>query len=343
MAKLSDSIHTFKTGDLVFTRYPPKGPQPIHVTLFLEARTGLGRGYVHAGATHLEIADVATYADDKDAGGYLHAHPTDATVRANTTAVAQLFARTAKRTPYGSYPGSADFSRMNLTPKSPHASRFTGMIRTGSIGDIPFQFPALHRLLKWTLRAIEEATLSENRGITCAAFIAACHQVARMRAFLDETGVGYQPEKIRGCIQQLDALAETKASLREGLELLGTDPANNKPIYRDQAYRENSNRKLTEVGRKTLGELAKDVAWKDMDGTIVTRLKTGAVDPVSSMEKIWLVIQTRMLGIPEVSASLLETIIGNDFLFDAKYVSSPLLAERIRNAPGWNTTEYTHY
>lgn len=343
MARLTDSIHTFQTGDLVFTRYPPKGPQPIHVTLFLEARTGLGQGYVHAGATHLEIADVDTYADDRDSGGYLHAHPTDPVIRDNTTAVAQLFARTARRTPYGSYPSSVDFDRLELAVKSPHASRFTGMIRTGSIDDIPFQFPALRRLLKWTLRAIENATLSENRGITCAAFIAVCHQVARMRRFLEETGVGYQPDKIKACIQQLDALAETKASLREGLELLGTDPVNNKPIYRDQAYRENSNRKLTQAGRSTLGEMAKDVPWKALDKAIVDRLKTGSSSPLPNMEKIWLVIQTRMLGIPEVLANLLENIIGNDFLFDAKYVSSPLLAERIRNAPGWNTTEYTHY
>lgn len=343
MAKLTDSIHTFQTGDLVFTRYPPRGTQPIHVTLFLEARTGLGRSYVHAGATHLEIADAATYADDKGAGGYLHAHPADATVRANTAMVAQLFASTVKRTPYGSYPGRADFERMSLAPVSPHASRFTGMIRTGSIDEIHFEFPALRRLLKWTLRAIERSTLSENRGITCAAFIAVCHQVARMRAFLDETGVSYHPEKIRACIQKIDAMTETKAMLRKDLELLGSDPANGKPIYRDQAYRENSNRKLTEDGRGAMVNLAKNVAWGELDSTIVARLKPDAPIRLPYVEKVWLVIQTQMLDIPKVSARLLEDIIGSDFLFDAKYVSSPLLAERIRNAMGWNTTEYTNY
>lgn len=343
MAKLTDSIGTFQTGDLVFTRYPPTSPQPIHVTVYLAPREGLGQSYVHAGASEVEIADVSTYADDKDSGGYLHAHPTDAGLRENVAEVAALFARTAKKTPYGSYPSSKDFQRMGSAPQSPHASRFTGMIRTASFNEIPFEFPALHRLLKWTQRAIEDAPLSENRGITCAAFVAACHQVARLRAFFDLTGTRHQPGKLRDCLHQLDTLVQTKVSLRQGLEVLGTDERTGKPIYRDQAYREHSNRALTQPGRGSLQDMSKRIDGGSLSGPIRTRLKKNAESPLPALEKIWLVIQTQMLGIHESMADLLENIIGPDFLFDAKYVSSPLLAQRVREAQGWNTTEYKDY
>lgn len=232
---------------------------------------------------------------------------------------------------------------MGSTPQSPHASRFTGMIRTGSFNDIPFEFPALQRLLKWTLRAIEEATFSENRGITCAAFVAACHQVARLRAFFDQTGTRYQPDRLRTCLNQLDTLVQTKASLREGLEVLGTDERTGKPIYRDQAYREHSNRRLTQTGRESFQEMSKQIDVKSLSDPIRTRLGKNAQAPLPALEKIWLVIQTQMLGIHESVADLLANIIGPDFLFDAKYVSSPLLAQRVRNAQGWNTTAYTQY
>jgi hypothetical protein len=211
MSKLTDSINTFVTGDLVFTRYPPTSPQPIHVTVFLEPRAGLGgRSYVHAGATQLEIADAATYKDDKDSGGYLHAHPTDNDLRARTAEVAQAFAQTVKRTPYGSYPSSKDFQRLNLAVQSPHASRLTGIVRTTSFAQIPFEFAALVRLLKWTLRAIDNAPLSGNRGITCAAFVSICHQAARMLLSFDDVGLTWQPEKIRTCLQTLNGLVDAK-------------------------------------------------------------------------------------------------------------------------------------
>jgi hypothetical protein len=340
MSKLTDSINTFETGDLVFTRYPPKSPQPIHVTLFLEPRTGLGRSYVHAGAQQLEIADVETYADDKDSGGYLHAHPTDSVLRSRTAEVAQQFAQTVKRTPYGSYPSSKDFQRLGLVVQSPHASRFTGMVRTTSFAEIPFEFAALVRLLKWTLRAIDNAPLSENRGITCAAFVSICHQVARMLIFFDAVGLTWQPEKIRTCLQTLNGLVESKASLRAALDKIGEDPTrNNKPIYRDQAYRENSNRKLTTASKRELDSKRANVDYTSVPDEALKRLKRRA--PSSELEGHWLVIQTEWLGIHAASTKSLQDILG-DFFFDAKYVSSPILSQRVQNI-GWRTVPFDAY
>src|SRR5690349_22277609 len=132
MAKLTDSMGTFRTGDLVFVRYPPRGTQPIHVTVFLEPEFGLGESYVHAGDAQLEIATHASYEEYREYGGYLHAHTTDAELRNRVAAVAALFARDAKRTPYGHYPNKDDVTRVNKgkAVESPRANRFGGMIGT---------------------------------------------------------------------------------------------------------------------------------------------------------------------------------------------------------------------
>lgn len=342
MAKLTDSINTFQTGDLVFVRYPPKGTQPIHVTVFLKAGDRLGgSSYVHAGATEVEIASASTYEEDSDAGGYLHAHPTDTTLRENVANVARIFAQTAKKTPYGSYPSSSDFTRLQdagtikQQPKSPHASRFTGMIRTVSIDAIPFEYPALHRLLKWTFRALTNAPLSDHRGITCAAFVALCHQVARMQTHLIETGAAFPPESVKKCVETMEKHLVTKASLRQELELIAKDPKTSKNIYRDQAYRENSNRVLNTKG-KALASKAKSL-----------RDEKHATDQVDELESLWWLMQTKLLNIDESITKKLTEILGPNFMFDAKYVSSPVLADALRGdgggAAGWNTTEYKDY
>lgn len=340
MSKLTESINTFVTGDVVFTRYPPTSRQPIHVTIFLAARTGLGQSYVHAGAKYLEVAPAATYADDKGAGGYLHAHPTDDRLRARTADVAQRFAQTVPQTPYGAYPASADFQRLRLTVESPHASRFTGMVRTQSLAEIPFEFASLVRLLKWTLRSIAGEPLSKNRGITCAAFVASCHQVARTLIYFDSVGLTRQPEKIRTCLQQLNGLVASKASLRAALEKIGEYPQRgNKPIYRDQAYREHSNRNLTRDGRQALDSKRRDVDYTSLSDETRERVKRRAQS--SELEGYWLVIQTKWLGIQEINTKPLQDILGN-FFFDAKYVSSPVLSRHVLTL-GWNTTVFDQY
>ena len=341
--KLTGSIDTFVTGDLVFTRYPPKHSQPIHVTLFLDSTTGLGPAYVHAGATQLEIARADTYADDKDSGGYLYAQPTNPELRARTAAVARGFAQTAKLTPYGNYPSSKDFQRLKIDVVSPHASRFTGMIRTASLAEIPFDFAALVRLLKWTLRSINSETLSANRGVTCAAFVSICHQVARMLMFFDEVGLakGKGPEKIRACLLQVNGLVESKASLRAKLEKIGEDAERgNRPIYRDQAYRENSNRKLTADGVTVLTSQSKKIDGSIVPEEVANRVKKGA--PSYEIERYWLIIQTQWLGLNEALTKSLQDILG-EFFFDAKYVSSPVLSKLVLTSESWRKVVFEAY
>jgi hypothetical protein len=341
MAKLTDDITTFQTGDLVFTRFPPKGTQPIHVTLFLAPGTGVTeRSFVHAGATQLEIAKIADYAEDKDSGGYLRAYPTDTTVRTNTAEVAKLFAQTVKPTPYGAFPGSKDVD--DPAKRSPKANRFSGMIKTTSVSEIPFEFAALRRLLKWTMKEAAKAPLSENRGVTCAAFVSICHQVAGMKAFLSETQIYYQPEKFKDAMHKIDALTFTKEQLREKLEVLKPAVKQAKPIYLGQAERANSNRELTPDGIATLKAQSKDVELKKLDKSVIARLKD-TDQPVSAIDRYWLTVQTQYLGIPEAQARLLETIVPAGFLFDAKYVSSMALSRRVQDIAGWRNDIYTAY
>lgn len=340
MANLKDSVNSFQTGDLVFTRFPPTTRQPIHVTLYLGPREGMGRSYVHAGKEYLEIAHVDTYEADKGAGGYLHAVPTDPEIRRRTAEIAVAFASTVRRTPYGDYPSSQDFQRMKVQVASPHASRFTGMIRTESFAAIPFEMPSLIRLLKWTCRYLNEEPLSVNRGITCAAFVSICHQVARMHMFLEDVGVAYNTAAILQTKRKLDALVETKDALRKDLEKVAEDPLKGgKPIFRDQAYRENSNRNLTEEGRVALKRLGKAVDYRELPAqTKSPRLRK----KLSDLERQWIAIQTQWLGIHESQTQLLEDILGRPFFFDAKYVSSIVLSRRVQEI-GWKTTEYKKY
>jgi hypothetical protein len=350
MSKLTDVINTFETGDLVFTRFPPKGTQPIHVTLFLSARDAVKPSYVHAGATHVEIADASTYAVDKDSGGYLHARLTAADMRSRVTRIARAFAGTAKLTPYGSYPSSKDFTRLNIEVKSPNASRFGVMVKTPNFDAIPFDFPALHRLLKWTWRAECNATFSENRGITCAAFASACQQVARMQAFLKDNYMGGGlADTLADAVKTLNGMVQTKASLRENLEQLGKDEQTGKTIYKGQAERANSNRKFTPDGMSKFKEMARDVKTRDFPEEIIGRIPSTAKDakapdkPLTPIENQWLVIQTKLLKVPQYSAKLLEDILGSEWMFDAKYVNSMLLADRLQNSQSWATVEYKQY
>lgn len=340
MSRLRDSIGIFRTGDLVFTRYPPppNSPQPIHVTLFLEPGGGHGPRYIHAGEHQLEIQGADGYATDKDSGGYLRASPTNETLRSRAAEVATTFTETL--TPYGSYPSSKDFSRLGLVVEGPHASRFTGMVRTRDFAQIPFEFPSLVRLLKWTVRAIRRTPLSENRGITCAAFVSICQQVARMLVFLEEVGTAYKPEKIETCLNHLNSLIVSKATLRAKLALIGTDPTrNNKPIYRDQAYRENSNRTLTKGGRRDLDSKRKSIEYSSLPPEMLACLRRRS--PQAELEGYWLVIQTEWLGIHPALTKSIEAILG-EFFFDAKYVSSPVLAQRVQTI-GWKTEVFKDY
>lgn len=347
MGEFVNAMGGFKTGDLVFVRYPPRGTQPIHVTVFLEPAFGLGSSYVHAG-DGLEISPQTTYADYAPYGGYLHACTTDGELRAKVAKVAALFARSAKRTPYGDYPNKDDVARIaGGTVASPRANRFGGMIGTTNVDQIPFEFPALHRLLKWTYRATQKAALSENRGITCAAFSAVCHQVVGMLDFFELTGLVYDAARVRDCISQLDKLTVTKAELRKDLEPIGLDDKTGKTFYKGQALPANSNRRLSDDGKKKLGGMA----MKKVDDKAVPRdwvvecEKTigQAFTALSPVERAWLIVQHRYLEIPTDQVKLLSSIIDPDFFFDAKYVSSPALSKAMVDSKTWKATEYKTY
>lgn len=348
MAKLTDSIGTFQTGDLVFVRYPPKpGGQPIHVTVFLDASSRRGPGYLHAG-DQLEKDTLDHYADYQEHGGYLHVCTTDTELRAAVAEVAAIFAMDAPRTPYGSYPNSADVARIAGKPVvSPRASRFTGMIGTRDVSEIPFELPALVRLLKWTHRAITSAPLSEHRGITCAAFSAICHQVAGMRAFLEETGVAFKPATVLDAVRRLDTLTVSKEDLRKNLELIGRDDTTGKTVFKGQALPANSNRTLSDKGREEFKALTQTTVEgkSTMLPWVATALNTigKKASELSAVERSWLVVQVQFLGISEYAVKPLSDIIHPDFFFDAKYVSSPALAAALRASGGWKSTEFTAY
>lgn len=357
MAKFSDSIGTFQTGDLVFVRYPPRGTQPIHVTVFLDASAAKGAGYLHAGDKTLELSSLASYAEYKELGGYLHAHTANADLRQAVANVAATFTFDAARpTPYGHYPNKDLIAKVaGKAVESPRANRFGGMIGTRDVGEIPFDFPALNRLLKWTYRAIVKAPLSQNRGITCAAFAAACHQVAGMCSFMSDVGVTYKPELLRDAVAMLDKLAVRKDELRAKLELIGVDPANHRPIFKGQALRENSNRVLSKDGKALLNDklFAKKTVEKEGEATEIVVLQPWADEARKAMgakltdltpvERIWLYVQAELLKVSPYQMRLLSRIVDPAFFFDAKYVSSPALEKALRAAGGWKTTEYTEY
>jgi hypothetical protein len=332
--KLTDVMNTFNTGDVVFTRYPSKGLQPIHATLFLAPGTGIANpSYVHAGEDWLEISGVEKYKEDEDAGSYLRIE-TPAARRASTTAVALAFARNATRTPYGKLPLKDGF--VDGKTKSPTVSRFSGMIKTTDCAEIPFTFAALRRLLKWTMKFASGAPLSKNRGVTCAAFVSICHQVGGMKDFLSSFPVYHDAEKFKKVLQALDALAVTKAKLRENLEELQPAVKTPKTFHRGQALRENSNRELTVDGLATLKLQSKELRLDRLDESVLARLKD-STKPVSEIDKLWVTIQTQYLEIPEASVQLLDQIMPAEFIFDAKYVSSMALSTRMA-ALGWHRT-----
>lgn len=343
MSKLSDDIGTFQTGDLVFQRYPPQGTQPIHVTVFLGTGSGVTvPSYVHAG-DELEIAPASTYVDSREQGGYLHAHAASAGLRARLAAVAAQFASTAKKTPYGDFPGKAHVTLP--TGQSIGANRFSGMIKTTDVAQIPFEFPALRRLLKWTYKEATNAPLSEHRGFTCAAFAAACVQVAGMSTFMEAGSIYHLPKKFKLALDALDELTETKDALRKDklAPLPGITKHDGKPIYQGQALRENSNRKLTTAGAVKLKDQEAHVDTDSLDPLVTKWLARNGDHALAGIERLWLIVQTQYLEIPAVSAKLLQQIVPPGFLFDAKYVSSPALSKHLVGLKNWKTTAYTTY
>ena len=81
MSDFTKCMGGFQTGDLVFVRYPPRGTQPIHLTVFLDGTSPHGAGYLHAADKTLELSKLESYAEYRELGGYLHACTTNAELR----------------------------------------------------------------------------------------------------------------------------------------------------------------------------------------------------------------------------------------------------------------------
>jgi hypothetical protein len=348
---LKDNINDFSTGDFIFTRYPRReGGQPIHVTVFLEPKDSPGGGaaYVHAGADYVEVSAFDTYADDP---GYLHVKTQDTTLRAKTAQVAKIFAPTAldRRTPYGSFPQN---DRLPRGAAAPNASRYRGMMSTQRLADIPFEFAALQRLLKWTHKAMTADKLSKERGITCAAFGSACIQVAAMLNFLESVYKDKDVDGMGACVEQLRKLTakpdtwdtRTLIATLEPKKVHKSDddplvyPAKEKKIFRDQALRANSNRQLTAAGSEFFTTSKDRINTRSLDLEHWRGLKT-----MDLVERLWLIVQTQILKISEWQARPLSDIIPANFFFDAKYVNSLVLSELLEADRVWAGKTYTMF
>src|SRR6516225_5418318 len=162
MPKFSEVLEQLQVGELIFTRWPPGGVQPAHVTIPYNGRNqGMATSYVHAWSPSLEIANLDTYVQFKGFGGFLRFEPIDRTYAEAVAGVAARFAGTTARTPYGSYPNKDDFAHAGVkTKERQNASRYDGMLAAMDVqqeqvdvrGDLSFQFASLVRLVKWTGR-----------------------------------------------------------------------------------------------------------------------------------------------------------------------------------------------
>ncbi len=336
MTKLSGLVP--QTGDVIVCYYPTVQDRVLHFTVYLEPRDSpsTAAAYAHSMDKGVVIEPFAGYAEMP---GFLHARCTDEAVRGAAAQAAKTWATTEKTTPYGSFPRGQDFKTAQV-----RANRFSGMRATARVGDIPFEMAALVRLMKWTLRLKEKAALSETRGITCAAFVAACHQAAAMQRFLKNNGALEKLDKTS--FGQINSLLESKTDLRSRLQLTeaevnpGVDLK--KPIYVGQALRENSNRGLAKgVADKLqnrLGKLeGKTDEYPNFFDTPYT-LKT-----IPQVELAWLVLQVTTFGLSSYVAQPLVSIIPPDFYYDAKYINSIILTEIIKNSQAWAKTHCAEY
>lgn len=337
MSKLSSAVNSFQTGDVVICYYPQVPKQTLHLTVFLEARDSpgaRGAGFVHASPTGV-IFEKAGKFSDYNVGGFLHARlASDEARRQSTAMMARTWATTAKLTPYGSSPTSKE---VGSTVSAPNANRFSGMRATQNLSEIPFDFTALARLLKWAHRASTATTLSEKRGITCAAFVAACHQTAGMLTYIRQAGA---ESRLQAAAQAVDRLLLTKLQVRtnKGLEVIidKSKSVTGKPVYKGQALRENSNRTLDP-------NKATDINSFVANFSTDTRYGFEGTGAPSDIDKQWAYVQEELLGISEYSSVPISKVVPAEFLFDVKYINSPLLTNLIEQSGDWNRTVYTGY
>ncbi len=333
MTALSTAAAGFQTGDIVICYYPQTS-RFLHLTTILDetdSPTGR-RGFVHAG-DEVEFSTVDKYKDYAQGNhGFLHLRPpVDGDLAIELAKVAKTFATTMKKTPYGKHTGFEEKVSGSL-------NRFAGMKATGTEAEIAFDFTALVRMLKWANRANAKATLSEKRGITCAAFICACVQSAALIRFLRDKPNAL--EMLKKAASQSMLMLETKAALRErtGQQTIKTGTPK-KPVdtgvYVDRALRANSNRQL-----KTGDDApAMTLALPGMDLSEYFNFAGHQTD----LDKQWFYVQTELLGVDPWLAEPLAAIIPSAFLYDVKYMNSAILTRLLVADNAWTKTVYATY
>jgi hypothetical protein len=315
MPKITDDLDSFNTGDIVITQRI-ESAQVYHTTMFLKAaESPLNQvSFAHAGDT-TEVRPTSAYKDVTPPPFRHFACPSVAVGRAVATQVVQWCTRS---TPYGSYPSSQNAA----IPGKTNANRYSGMVTTASLADIPFEISALARVLKWVEKAYKNEPLSLNRGITCCAFVAAAFQTAFMKKYLEKNYVA--PETLYAANAQLRKELETKADVRQraGLAPLVTTadkpnvPKGTQIGYVGQAMRDSSNR---------LPRAQSALHGQDIDAQ-------------------WERIQTELLGIKDWTGfqAPLAKIIPAFAFYDVKYMNTKLLETSLA-AHGWKSKHYDQY
>src|SRR5262249_11792862 len=175
--------------------------------------------------------------------------------------------------------------------------------------------------------------MSEKRGTTCAAFVAASYQTAAMTLFLDGCGLLWN---IEAGYKILRDLVETKGEARkrraEALKPLARPVRGGPPAkktlkseapadpheYQDYALREHSNKRLKVEG---WSGLTVNEQWK----------------------KFYKLFFEKSMGYEATEDPPdINTIIPAGFFYDVKYVNAPLLSTALEGA-GWAHTTYDSF
>jgi len=319
MAKLSDDVESFKTGDIIITQRT-EAARVFHTTMFLEARhSPLGvRSFVHAGSDVTEVRPATDYQNYTPPPHRRYTCPS-APVGVAVAEQAVSWAAVGRTTPYGDGPSSRTVAIGGGT----NSNRYSGMVTTAALTDIPFEISALMRVLKWVDRANSNRSLSVTRGITCCAFICASFQTAFMKKYLDGNFVSAQ--KLREALAALTRELETKATVRARTNLApletnadkGDLPKGTKIGFVGQALRANSNRLVK-------------------DGSVLSDF--------ASLDEQWQYIQTAYLGMKADAVHIrpLKDIIPKLVRYDVKYLNTKLFETALTNN-NWGHKHYEQY
>jgi hypothetical protein len=139
----------------------------------------------------------------------------------------------------------------------------------GQLGNLPYEFDALRRSLKWHSRM--QSPFSNNKGLTCAAWVVACYQAAAFNSPTIEVGA------LKACRHLIEGSRSPKLKPDARLELphvkamTGTKDAN----YREIKNLGADPNKTPNAMKQALHLLKKDKA--ETDDALLNRLLTKAL------------------------------------------------------------------